>query len=598
MRNFTLHDSILSSKIIYFYIKPSLVKPYLDIVRALSGLCSIFIAISSHAQNLETIGKEKPLRISGGLSANQIFYTASGIDSRRDPYSYYLTGNLNFSLYGWNVPLSFSLSNQDVSFQQPFNQYSLHPTYKWITAHIGYASMSFSPYTLSGHIFNGAGVDLNPTDKLKISAMYGRLRKAVDPDSLSDRIQASFERMGYGMKINYGDANKFFEFSMFRGKDEIESIAYVPEEENILPEENLVFSIGGGFTFFEKVNVKAEWANSGITRDTRAQTSDGSGLFNGTGNLFTPRLSSLYYQAIKSNLTYQGNGYVIGAGYERIDPEYRTHGAYYFNSDLENVTVNGATAIAGGKINLSANVGSQRDNLDGSKITTMRRWVSALSVGYTPNEKLNVSANYSNFQTFTNIRSQFVDINQLTPYDNLDTLNFTQIAQNASMNLNYMLPGSKEKSKSLSANLSVMKAADRQGEVEQNSGSTFYNMNTAYSINLVPKNFTISAAINYSLNKAFDTRSTTVGPSISVSKSLLDKKLRISGSCSANDTYNGSSLQSRIINLRATGGYAIKQKHNFNLSMVALNRNTRSETGANDFMEFTATLGYSYSFGR
>jgi len=35
---------------------------------------------------------------------------------------------------------SYIFSNQQSSFQQPFNQYGLHPTYKWITGHIGYAA--------------------------------------------------------------------------------------------------------------------------------------------------------------------------------------------------------------------------------------------------------------------------------------------------------------------------------------------------------------------------------------------------------------------------------------------------------------------------
>jgi hypothetical protein len=573
------------------------VQPKLHTLKGIFCLILFFLTTSGYSQNLETIGKEKPFQISGGLTASQIFYSASGLESRRVPYTYYVTGSLNFSLYGWNVPLSFNLSNQNVSFLQPFNQYSLHPTFKWMTAHVGYASMTFSPYTLSGHVFTGGGVDLTPTDKLKISAMYGRLRKAVEPDSLNEHHQPSFQRVGYGFKVNYGDAKKFVELSFFRANDDVHSITYVPEDHNILPEQNLAFSIGGGFTFLKKLDLKAEWANSGITRDIRAQQTDGPGAFNTAGKLFSPRLSSFYYNAIKSSLTYGGAGYAIGLGYERIDPEYRTHGSYYFNNDLENITVNGATALAAGKVNVSANVGRQRDNLDGSKVTTMARLVSALSLSFMPNDKLNVSANYSNFQTFTNIRSQFVDINQLTPYDNLDTLNFTQIAQNASANVNYMFAGTKDKSKNVSATVSVMKAAEMQGDMPQNSGSTFYNLNTAYIVNIVPKNVTISTAVNYSLNEAFDTRSTTVGPSVSISKSMLDKKLRVSGSCSANDTYNNNLRQSRIISIRATGGYALKQKHNFNLSMVALNRTTRSETVSNDFIEFTATLGYSYSFG-
>ncbi len=92
-----------------------------------------------NAQNLEQIGKKNPLTISGGLSVNQIGYAVSGIESRRDPYSFYASGNVNFNLYGWSVPLTFTYSNQQGSFQQPFNQFGLHPTYKWITGHFGYA---------------------------------------------------------------------------------------------------------------------------------------------------------------------------------------------------------------------------------------------------------------------------------------------------------------------------------------------------------------------------------------------------------------------------------------------------------------------------
>ena len=35
------------------------------------------------AQNLEAIGRETPLAISGGVSINQIFYSSGGIAARR-----------------------------------------------------------------------------------------------------------------------------------------------------------------------------------------------------------------------------------------------------------------------------------------------------------------------------------------------------------------------------------------------------------------------------------------------------------------------------------------------------------------------------------
>lgn len=558
---------------------------------------ALFVTGGLAAQNLEAIGKEKAFSVSGGVSLNQIVYAASGIDSRRDPYSYYASGNVTFSLYGWSVPLSFALSNQSVSYQQPFNQYGIHPTYKWVTGHLGYSSMSFSPYTLNGHIFNGVGVDLAPGDKFRFSAMYGRLLRAVQPDSSAENPPTpSFKRMGYGFKAHYGDAKYFGELSVFRAKDDSASINYIPEDEGILPQENLVVSIGGGVTFFHKLLLKGEFASSAITRDIRASESGAKGFHGSFGNLFTPRISTSYYKAIKGNLSYMGNGFSVGAGYERIDPEYRTLGAYFFNSDLENITINGATALAGGRVNLAANVGTQRDNLDGTKISTMRRWVSSLSVGFVPNEKLNISTSYSNFQTYTNIRSQFVDINQLTPYDNLDTLNFTQITQNLNLNANYQLPGTPQRRNSLSSNISIMKAADRQGDVEQNTGSVFYNVNGAYSLNLVPKNFTASLSVNYSRNTALSASSSTLGPTLAVSKGMLDRKLRITSSVSMNNTYTKGAMRNRVLSLRGNVSYSLKQKHNFNLSLVVLNRMARQETGVTEFTEFTGTLGYSYSF--
>ncbi len=548
-------------------------------------------------QNLDAIGKEKAFSVSGGLSINQIVYAASGIESRRNPYSYYASGNIAFSLYGWSVPLSFALSNQSVSYQQPFNQYGIHPTYKWITAHIGYSSMSFSPYTLNGHIFKGVGIDLAPGDKFRFSAMYGRMLRAVQPDTTSENAATpSYKRMGYGFKAHYGNAKYFGEVSLFHAKDDSTSIRYIPEDEGLLPQENLVVSVGGGVTFFQKLMLKGEIASSALTRDLRGEENSTSGLYGIFGRLFIPRISTSYYKAIKSSLSYAGNGFSIGAGYERIDPEYRTLGAYYFNSDLENITVNGATALAGGKVNLVMNVGTQRDNLDGAKVSTMRRWVSSLSVGFVPNEKLNIAASYSNFQTYTNIRSQFVDINQLTSYDNLDTLNFTQITQNLNVNANYQLPGMDQRRQSLSSNVSIMKAADRQGDREQNTGSLFYNTNAAYSLNLVPKNFTVSLSVNFSRNEALSSRSSTLGPTLALSKAMFDKKLRAMASISMNNTYTESSLINRVVSTRGNLSYSLKQKHNFNLSLVALNRMSNQESGKSDFTEFTGTLGYSYNF--
>ena len=265
------------------------------------------------------------------------------------------------------------------------------------------------------------------------------------------------------MKTRYGEAGNFVDVILFHAKDEINSIAYVPDSLNILPEENLVLSLGAGKTVFQHFILKGEFASTALTRDTRSEKSDQSHPLAKAGFLYTPRLSSSYYNAFKTSFDFQQDGYTIGVAYERIDPQYRTLGAYYFNNDLENITLNGATSILQGKMNIAASGGTQRDNLDKSKVSTMRRVVGSINVNFIPSQKLNFSTSYSTFQTFTNIRSQFVDINQLTPYDNLDTLNFTQISKNATLTVMYTFGTSESRKQNLNINLTYQDAADKQG---------------------------------------------------------------------------------------------------------------------------------------
>jgi hypothetical protein len=558
------------------------------------GLVWVLSTTASLAQNIETIGKEKPVTVSGGVAASQIFYAADGIESRRDPYSYFLTGNLNLSLYGWSVPLSFALSNQNRSFQQPFNQFGIHPTYKWVTGHFGYANMSFSPYTLSGHIFRGAGVELAP-GKFHFSAMVGQLQRAVPVDTIRNTVPA-FERNGFGFKTGYRDGGNFAELSVFRGEDDRNSLSYLPEDNSLMPEENLAIGLSLGKTLFEKFSVQLDYGSSSITRDIRDEEGDGRSPFSSLGGLFTPRTSTSYYNAYKLGANYNGSLYSLGIGYERIDPGYRTHGAYYFNNDLVNYTVNGTTSFFDSKLSVSANVGIQNDNLDGTKISMMRRFVGAVNASYAPTERLSFSSSYSNFQSFTNIRSQFVDINQLTPYDNLDTLKFTQITQSINVGGNYSLKATKEQRQFIFVNVSVQDAAEKQSQVTENSGSQFYNVNTSYSLSFIPTNLTLSFSYNINQNKIPNMDLFTHGPTASINKALMERKLRLTLSTSYNSTSLEGKKQNSVTNIRSNASYLLAKKHNFGLSMMVVNRSAAVETGPSKFTEYTGTLSYSYSF--
>ncbi len=549
--------------------------------------------IQAQSVDIGAIGKGKPLKINGGVSANTVFFN-SNTESSREALTYYLNGNLNFNVYGYSIPLSFSYSNQELSYNNPFqfNRLSLHPSYKWVRAHIGDVSMSFSPYTLNGHQFSGAGVELSPPSGIKFSAMYGRLLKAVEADTLG--AIPSFKRVGYGVKASYEKNSYMLGVTVFRAQDEENSILRVPEEQNITPHDNLVFSMEGKAKIVENMNFMFEYAVSGLTRDTRSfATSEGEkALF---AHFFDHRATTSYYNALKAGLNYSIGASSIGVQYERVDPEYQTLGAYYFTNDMENIALTLGQSLFQDKLSLNVNLGLQRDDLEDQKSSETSRTVGSVNASYNAGEKLNFSASYSNFQTFANVKDQFDFINEVSQFDNVDTLDFKQVSESANFNTLWNIANDEQKSQSFNLNLSFQNAYDMKGGlVRKGSSSQFYNGSLSYSHSLNKIGLGINSSFNYSYNTIGSTDNTTaMGPFVTLNKKFLEQKLRTSLGVGYNTSAANGERQASVTNIRANASYVFKKKHNFNLTLINLMKSTATQSG---IREFTTTLTYSYSF--
>jgi hypothetical protein len=557
-------------------------------------LLAVFAGYSTYAQDLGNIGTSPLLKVNGGISASAIAYTSNDVQ-RRNPFSYYLNGNINFSLYGWSIPLSFSYSNRTFSYMQPFNQFSLHPKYKWVTAHLGWSSMSFSPYTLNGQQFMGAGLELTPPGKWKYSVLYGRFQRAVQAPDSGAYSQSAYQRMGYGFKVAYEEKGYSLAVNLFRAKDDTSSLAVRPVD--ITPQENIAAGVSGGVILYKGLRLTMEYAVSVLTRDIRPADSTGkknTGLFMGRNG------STNSSHAVKASLNYTQGAFGFGVGYERIDPQYRTLGAYYSNNDYQNLTMQFTQGLFKQQLVLGGNVGVQQDDLDHKKVSNSRRLVSGLNAAYQPAERLQIDASYSNFQSYTNIKPQFATINQSTPYDNLDTLNYTQISQQAGLNINYQIGENKQRRQQLNVNLSVQDAADKQGDVKSaTAGTRFYNVMSAYNLCLVPSSTTIALALNLSCNSLYDSNVLTWGPTLVFNRPFWQKKVRINSALSYNATSTDGRTTMDLYNIRAGGSYALRGKHIFNLSLLSLFRHNRLQNNSGTLSrlrEFTTTAGYSYSF--
>ena len=573
-------------------------------LKIIGKLICLFVAISSlkaHAQQvniggLKNVLKAKPIILSGGASANNVFTGAA--NDRPESFNYCFQGNLNANVFGQiNLPFSYSFTNAGASHTQPIppNRFDLHPTYKWINGHIGQVTMSFSPYTLNGHQFSGAGVDLSPDGPWKISAMVGELQKPVAYDTKNPKVLPSYQRMGYGGKIGYEKDGCKLSLSTLYAKDDPTSLSLSRQTDSLLvfPQQNLAMCYTAQLQPMPGFDVTMEYANSALTINEKDAVSTSS--TNYLQSLMGTNKSTTFYSAIKGAMNYTFHKSTIGLGYEHVDPNYRTMGAYFFNNDFENITLHVAQTLFKDQVSVSANMGLQHDNLDGKKSRTTERTVASMNLNYTPTEKLQMSTSYSNFKTYMNMQSAFQKINQpLLPIQNSDTLNFVQISQNANFSLMLATRKDEVQSRQLNVNVSFQDASDEQGgKVAKGSGSQFYNLASTYHIVYLKKGISLNLAYNITYNTIGHTEMTTHGPTVGVSTKLLKQKMNTGVSTSYNTSTQNGLTQNNTFNIRLNTSYTVLKSHKLNLTLANQYRSTLRKA---DTSNLTGTLGYSYSF--
>lgn len=573
---------------------------------------------SLQAQDLEKLKdltpkkllKGKGIDISGMVAANHVFYNATGIPNRNIPVNILYTGSLNLNIFDKiKMPVSFSFSNQNINFAypfnkdyrfaQPFNRFVLKPRYKSLTLHLGTASMNFSPYTLAGHRFEGIGVEFKPKSKpFYIAAMSGNLLRAVRVDSnfTVRNNRPSYKRFGWGVMGGLKKEQDKVEVIFFTAADRLSSLPYSLDALNIAPMANTVMSVKAEKSIYKVWQLGTEIAYSGITTDTRALPQVATDAFRPSFfGTISPLATTEYNKAINGYLNYRGKTFTAGLDYSRVDPGYRTLGAYFFNNDLETFAFKGASQFLEGKVSLNGNVGVQQDNVNNQKIKTQKRVVGAANITVVPSDKINLFANFSNFSSYSNLQSTFDYLTQATPYNYLDTLTYRQINQNIQAGGTWQLPTKNEDNKqSLAFNAVLQNGSDEQGK--ELTTNDLYNINIDHSLDFSKKTFTVATALYWSKANFGNQPNIQWGPSVAISKGFAEGKL----TTNLNLIYTWGKLPAiteTIANFRGGVAYTLKDKHQFRFDAIVLNRNAQStERYIPSFRELTLTLGYVYNF--
>ena len=549
-------------------------------------------AQSFNVEDVKNTFKNKPLSLSGGISANSVL-NAGNENSVRDPFTYYLNGNVNFNLYGLvNLPFSFNLTNSGTSYKLPSspNRLSIHPTYKWITGHVGDVSMTFSPYTLNGHLFTGAGVEVNPNG-WELAAMYGRFQKAVEFEDIQPSFFPTYKRMGYGFKAGKTSEKYRVSMSVFEAKDQISSLTKSPDSLGITPMQNLAGSISFLVKPVKFIEFSGEYGLSLLTSDTRITDKKEEGLEN---NWQGSNLTTTHYNALKLQMNFLSENNRFGIGYERIDPGYKTLGAYYFTNDLENITVNAYQSLWNNKVSVSISLGLEQDDLANNKASATSRTVGSINLTGNFSERVNTNLSYTNFQTYTNLRSSFELINQEITLDKLDTLNFVQLSQSLNMNLNVVTKKTETQLHNFSLNASYQDASNKQGNVYQPGSVTeMINASSAYLINFAKKGISVGAAFNMNNSRLLNENAFTWGPTLNLSSLLFKKKVNLSGSTSYNTSQLSGVKQNDVFLVRINSSYSPIKRHNITMAYTFQRRTVIKNPATNQSL---VMLGYSCNF--
>jgi hypothetical protein len=124
-----------------------------------SGKCILFVLLLFGtksflpAQENENLQHIQPLTLGGYFSTSLVFTQQPADSTNLHDSNGYYTGSLNFTFFGIRATFTFIYSNQEGEFSYPFNQFGLHPSYKWLKTHMGFTFMNLYPYTMNHHLF-------------------------------------------------------------------------------------------------------------------------------------------------------------------------------------------------------------------------------------------------------------------------------------------------------------------------------------------------------------------------------------------------------------------------------------------------------------
>ena len=546
----------------------------------------VFSSLLSHSQDLEQIGKSKAIKFSGTLNiqGGPYIYLGKG-EPRNDPFWWIATGSPMISIYGWQLPFSFSVGSRNRSFSQPFNRFGVSPYYKWATFHFGYRSIRFNPYIMSGLQFLGAGVELNPKG-LRFAAFYGRFAKAIREDTNASITPIpAYKRTGMGVKLGVGNRRSYFDLMLFHAADDTNSIQTPVSNQyaEITPQENLAVGISSRIAFLKRMNFQFDLAGSMLNRDARQEVLEDIDKVNPIRSFFAPKIGFQFLTAGQASLNLNFKHAGLRIHYRRVDPDYRSLGAFYQQSDLQALTFDPSFRLFKNKLRLSGSIGKQQDNLYKRKAFTSVRNIGSAGIVFAPNRTYTGDFTFSNFGIAQQAGLQVLN----------DSFRVAQVNRTFSTGHQINL-SNKQRNLNLNFNISYQELKDLNPFSTGSSENQVWYSNFQVTRIRVRDNMSLNGGVNFSRNQFANGIFLLAGPMAGFSKSLMKEKFVMSSNLSYNFGFQSGKSSGGTINWYSSLQYRLSKTHLFSLNLNVLQNSTPYFSSGN-FAEIRLLGGYILS---
>lgn len=531
---------------------------YLLLLSIFTFLCYQY----TDAQDLTTIGSQKPFDIHGSIGAGTNFFSSNQEQASRDPFTWNLYGSLTPSIYGIAIPLSFSVTQFSKSYSQPFSRFGMTPTYKWAKLHLGYSNMSFSPLVFDGESFLGSGIELHP-GKFYFAAFYGRLNKAISEDTTMTRmVEPQYSRHGYGIQVGIKDQKKEWTLEYLRAYDNIASIKRMtPDSANhLLPQSNNVLGTSWRFNLWNKVNFSGNFATSMLNRDLRFDRIDSIGddkIPRIVDKLMPVTYSAVFNWSGQAQLGLNLGNFNTTVGYRRVQPDFKSLGVPYMLDDIEMINTNVGMGFLDGKVSLNMDFNTQRNNLNKMLSSTLRSSTGTFTGNVFASQYVNVNA--------------MVTSSKVTQKDGL-----LQLDENTRMNqlmtmfmINPLLTFVDESTQhSINNSISYTRLNDHNPSTAPFVNGKNINISSNYSVYFMNKSLGISAGGQFSNYKQQENSYQSLGLNVGANMQLLPSRaLSLQGTAGYFVNKNSGSVTGNNISFSFSSSFRTHKKHSFGLNM-------------------------------